>query len=114
MISIAVVQSFFLAAAQVALKLAVSSIGSWGFSWRLLFSTLTNVWFILMGGCFAVAGLLWLYMLKCFPFSIAYPMTSLAYVFGTVAAMFLWGEEVSLMRWVGIGLIVLGVVFVSR
>jgi multidrug transporter EmrE-like cation transporter len=48
------------------------------------------------------------------PVSIAYPMLSLGYVINAIAAYYLFGEDVSYMRWLGIGFIVLGVWLVAR
>jgi len=48
------------------------------------------------------------------PVSVAYPMLSLGYVINAVAAHYLFGESVSVMRWFGIGFIILGVWLVAR
>lgn len=45
--------------------------------------------------------------------SFLWPLTSLSFVFATFAAMIFLGESVSWLRWVGVGLIVLGAAFIS-
>jgi multidrug transporter EmrE-like cation transporter len=44
----------------------------------------------------------------------AYPLLSVGYVVNAVAAHFLFGEVVSVSRWLGIGFIVIGVTLVAR
>lgn len=46
-----------------------------------------NFYMIGSGVCFAATAFCWLYMLKRYPFSMVYPMLSLAYVMGMLAAM---------------------------
>ena len=56
----------------------------------------------------------WIAGLSRVPVSVAYPMLSLGYVVNAVAAQYLFGEAVSMQRWLGIGFIVLGVWLVAR
>jgi multidrug transporter EmrE-like cation transporter len=44
----------------------------------------------------------------------AYPLLSVGYVVNAVAAHFLFGEAVTVSRWLGIGFIVIGVTLVAR
>jgi multidrug transporter EmrE-like cation transporter len=48
------------------------------------------------------------------PVSVAYPMLSLGYVINAVAAQYIFGEAVTVTRWLGIGFIILGVWLVAR
>lgn len=45
--------------------------------------------------------------------SFLWPLTALSFVFATFAAMIFLGESVSLLRWIGVILIVLGAAFIS-
>lgn len=45
--------------------------------------------------------------------SFLWPLTGLSFVFATFAAMIFLGETVSLVRWVGVVLIVIGAAFIS-
>jgi drug/metabolite transporter (DMT)-like permease len=45
--------------------------------------------------------------------SFLWPLTALSFVFATLAAMMFLGERVSIIRWVGVALIVLGAAFIS-
>lgn len=64
--------------------------------------------------CYAVSVVVWILGLSRVPVSVAYPMLSLGYVVNAVAAQFLFGEAVTVQRWIGIGFIVLGVFVVAR
>ena len=55
---------------------------------------MTNWQFAASGLLFALASLLWMYIVKVFPFSSAYPMISLSYVLGMLAAILIFHEEV--------------------
>ena len=64
-----------------------------------------------------VAGMrrvLWMYILKHWAFSQAYPLSSLAYVFGMIAAMFVFHEHIAWTQWVGILLIMGGCYLVAN
>lgn len=63
---------------------------------------------------FGVATLLWFDVLSKAPLSLAYPLMSLSYVFGLLAAKYYFGESVSPMRWTGVFLICLGVALVAK
>ena len=56
----------------------------------------------------------WILGLSRVPVSIAYPMLSVGYVVNAVAAHYLFGETVTLARWLGIGFIIVGVWLVAR
>lgn len=44
----------------------------------------------------------------------AYPMISLSYVMGMLAAVLIFHEHVPVTRWIGLGLIIIGVVLVVQ
>ena len=48
------------------------------------------------------------------PVSIAFPMLSMAYVVNAIAAKYLLGEDFSVTKLVGMGVIILGVIIISR
>ncbi len=64
--------------------------------------------------CYVVRVVVWIMGLSRVPVSIAYPMLSLGYIVNAVAAHYLFGESVTLSRWLGIGFIVAGVWLVAR
>jgi multidrug transporter EmrE-like cation transporter len=70
----------------------------------------------ILGGlaCYGISVVVWIVGLSKIPVSIAYPMLSVGYVVNAVAAHYLFGETLSAMRMVGIGIIILGVFVVAR
>ena len=70
--------------------------------------------FVLGVACYMVSLVVWIMGLSRVPVSIAYPMLSLGYIVNAIAAQYLFGEAVTVSRWLGIGFIVLGVWLVAR
>ena len=70
----------------------------------------------ILGGlaCYAISVVVWIMALSRVDVSIAYPMLSIGYVINALLAMWLFGEIVSPLRWLGIGVIIVGVVLVAR
>jgi len=107
-------QCFLLASGLVCFKFAVLKIGKFQWSWAYFFDLLTNWWLLASGICLISATILWAFILKHFEFSVAYPLTAFTYVFGMLAAVFIFHEVVPLTRWIGVGLIILGVFFIAK
>lgn len=113
-IPLALVQSLLLSLGQVLLKFALNKMDK--FEWTLLFwgKLFTNWWFLACGICYGLATILWLYILKKFPFSMAYPMISLSYVFGMFAAILFFHEQITITRWMGVLLIMGGCFLIAK
>lgn len=114
LIIFALLQSIFLCAGQVFMKLALRAVEKVSFSWSFVLSQLTNWWWLACGASFTIAAILWMYILKNWSFSQAYPLSSLAYVFGMIAAMLVFKETIAWTQWVGILLIMAGCWFVAN
>ncbi|MDR3047798.1 MAG: EamA family transporter [Bacteroidales bacterium] len=113
-ISLAAIQCLFLSSGQVFLKLAMARMEKFSFTWSYFGHLLTNWWLLATGASMTVATVLWLYILKHFDFSIAYPITALGYVFGMLFAFFIFHETIPLTRWLGMFLIMAGVVLIAK
>ena len=114
LLALSLLQCVLLSGAQVFLKMAMNQMGTPSWSLRFVAQNLTN-WPLLGSGlCFGSAALLWLYILKNFPLSQAYPLTSLSYVIGVAAAIVCFHEQVPPIRWVGVALIVVGCVLIAK
>lgn len=111
---LAVIQSILLTAGQVWLKIALGRMLPFAWSWPFWRSVLLNWQFLLCGISFAAASGLWMYIIKNYPFSMAYPMVSLSYVFGMIAAILVFHENVDLLKWTGVLLIMTGCFLISR
>ncbi|NLX03396.1 MAG: hypothetical protein GXY40_12855 [Syntrophomonadaceae bacterium] len=58
---------------------------------------------------YGLATLIWMFILSRANLSTVYPMQSLAYVFGLLAGIMLFGEKVTAAGWIGVLLIISGV-----
>jgi multidrug transporter EmrE-like cation transporter len=64
--------------------------------------------------CFGISSIFWLVVLSRIDLSLAYPLVSIGYVVVALISYFLFKENVSLIRWIGIIVICIGVLLVSR
>ena len=63
---------------------------------------------------YLLATVLWMYLLGEYDYSYIYPMISLVYVFGFAYSKFVFREEINLYRWIGVAMIIAGVIVVNR
>jgi multidrug transporter EmrE-like cation transporter len=106
------------AGAQLLLKAGTNVLGvisltrdNW---WDMLWRMGTQGYFVAGVVCYMVSLLVWIMGLSRVPVSVAYPMLSLGYVINAIAAYYLFGESVTITRWLGIGFIILGVWLVAK
>ena len=112
-IPLTILQCLFLTGGQVLLKFALMRMAPFGWNRAFWSSVLLNWQFAACGLCFLIASLLWMYIVKTFPFSVAYPMVSMSFVIGMIAAVVFFHEQVSWTKWVGVLLIVAGCLFIA-
>ena len=79
-----------------------------------LIPMLTNPLVFLGLAAFGISAIFWLVVLSRLDLSLVYPMVSIGYVVVAVVSMMYLGESVSLIRWLGIAIICVGVVLISR
>lgn len=113
LLSLSIIQSLALSAGQMTLKIALERMPPFGWTARFWGDLLTNWWFLLAGILFGGGSVLWMYILKHFPLSQAYPMVSLSYIFAMVMAIVFLHESISLNRWLGVALIMTGCIVVA-
>lgn len=65
-------------------------------------------------GLFVLSAVSWLLVLSRVPLSVAYPFVGLTYVLTTLFARFVLKESVPSIRWLGVALILAGIVLVGR
>jgi multidrug transporter EmrE-like cation transporter len=63
---------------------------------------------------YGISALLWMIVLKKVDLSYAYPMVSLGYVLIFIASYYLFGEAINLTRVMGLVVIVIGIIILSR
>jgi len=87
---------------------------SWDHLWILFRFILTDGYLLTGLGFYGVSFVLWLFVLTKLDLSLVYPMTSLNFVLVALFSWLLLGEQLDLGRILGIGLIVVGVVFLFK
>ncbi len=106
------------AAAQILMKAGTNAVGHFEFSAGNILPIglkLATEWHIVTAlFCYALSVIIWILALSRVPVSIAFPMLSMAYIVTAVAAWYMLGEAFSLTKVVGIGVIILGVIIISR
>jgi multidrug transporter EmrE-like cation transporter len=106
------------AAAQLFLKAGMTQIGHFEFN----FSNIIPISLKIIMNVPIVAGLfsyvlsvgVWLLVLSRVQVSYAYPMLSIGYIVNAIAAYYLFGESLSIMRVSGIFVIIAGVYLISQ
>ncbi|MBU0630000.1 MAG: EamA family transporter [Candidatus Margulisbacteria bacterium] len=101
---------------QLMMKKGMVVFGAFPFSQILvkLIPIFMNPWVFFGFVCFGLSSIFWLVVLSRLPLSLVYPMVSVAYVLVALASMLFFREPVSLVRWIGISVIILGVILISR
>lgn len=106
----------FSVSGEVLLKRGMNKIGE--ISWPVAGDTITNMfqtWDLYGGfGLIGVGALFWLAALSRVDLSWAYPLLASGYVLILIVSALFLNEQVSLVRWSGAGLIIVGVYLVSR
>jgi multidrug transporter EmrE-like cation transporter len=102
---------------QLLLKYGLNSLESIDFTANILlafFSAFTNFYIFVGVVLFVSSSLFWLVALARAPLSFAFPLLSLGYVVVSILSWIFLGEFLSTLRIVGLGVIVSGVVLMSR
>ena len=79
-----------------------------------LFDIILEPYVLLGASLYIIATLIWLVVLSNAEVSQVYPLIAIGYVVTAVFAKFYLGENLSILRWLGIMLIVSGAVLVVR
>ena len=113
---LAILQTFFLATGNIFLKIFTNHIPKFSWSKEFFYIVIIKNWYRiwLFGIPFTVAAYLWIYMLKHFDVSKAYPLTAMSYVFGIALAAIFLGEKISSFQWFGAILIIAGCFLVLK
>ncbi|MCI2121326.1 MAG: EamA family transporter [Bacteroidales bacterium] len=106
-----IVQTLLLAISQTSVKVAMGRTGEFCWKWSYFKNMLINWPMACAATSAIIAMIMWFYILKHWELSIAYPLQSLAYIWGMLAAALFLRETIVPTRWVGVLLIMAGVVF---
>jgi multidrug transporter EmrE-like cation transporter len=106
----------FSVSGEVLLKRGMNKIGeiTWPVSGEAI-SNMIHTWDLYGGfGLIGVGALFWLAAISRVDLSWAYPLLASGYVLILICSALFLNEQVSLVRWSGAGLIVVGVYLISR
>lgn len=96
-------------------KLAVDKASPY-IDFKHFWKCLGEYWY-LWHGCWILlvaATILWAYILRHFPFSVAYPLSCISFLFGMIAGHMFLGEQITLNRWIGMGVILIGAFILAK
>jgi multidrug transporter EmrE-like cation transporter len=105
---------------QLLLKMGMTQVGSLEFEGglgglvRVGIKVFSNLKVIGGFAAYGISSLFWIVVLSRINLSLAYPMLALNFVLVPLTAWLLLGEQVPALRWLGIGIVVAGVVVISR
>ncbi len=109
----AIIQSALLAVAQYFMKVGMDRVVDYSMSWAF-FRSFLNWQLGLSLLLYIIAMVIYMFMLKSYSLSLVYPLTSISYIFTILLAMFLLGETVPVIRWMGVLFVMLGVGMIAR
>lgn len=104
---------------QISMKIGMEKIGpisQLGRLWQkdFLLHIFTTPQVILGLSLYAVSAVLWLAALSTLNVSFAYPLLSLAYVVVAIISYFLLKEPLTMLRWIGIIMTVIGAFLITK
>lgn len=106
------------AAAQLLLKAGTNAVGAIRFDADGLLAAVPRIAAEphILGGlaCYVVSVGVWILALSRTEVSVAYPMLSIGYIVNALAAWYLFAEALTPARLAGIGVIIVGVILVTR
>jgi drug/metabolite transporter (DMT)-like permease len=71
--------------------------------------------YVWIGAAFVICSFLtWLYVLKHLPLSVAFPASQVIHVLIPLSSWLVLDERISVLRWCGIALVLIGLVIVAR
>jgi len=99
---------------QTAWKMGLEKIELHGSIIAKLFQIVFSPLILLGFALYIIATVIWMYLLSKFPISYLYPLQSLAYVISLFVGLLIFKEAIPLTRWVGTGVILLGVYIIVK
>lgn len=75
---------------------------------------ITNIPVVTGAFLYGISFLIWIKVLSKVELSYAYPMVSIGYIFVMVFSYFVFKENITLMRLIGVSFIIIGVIFITK
>ena len=96
---------------QLTLKIGTRNMnhGAKAMLWRIG----TNLWVQLAIASFLTEAIFWTWTLHLLPLAVAFPMGSACFVTVALCSAWFLGEKINWQRWLGIGLILCGVILIG-
>ena len=110
-----VLNALVVTAAELFLKMGASATARLDprLSWTGL-TGLASIWTWFGMACLVLSLVSWLYILRNVPLSVAFPLSHVVHVFIPLASWFFLHEIISTTRWLGIGLLIIGLLVVAK
>ena len=113
LVLLVILQSVLVVSAQTLLKISVELFGKFSFTWAY-FKTVFTTWQFFLSGLLAILSVVvWMYVLKRYEFSVAYPMLSISYAISLLSGYFIFQESITLTRWLGVLIVMAGVILIA-
>jgi multidrug transporter EmrE-like cation transporter len=74
----------------------------------------TNLWFYGALFFYGISTLLWIYILQKTPLSLAYPFVAIGFIVVPIASHFIFYETLRPQYFIGVALIVIGIIVISQ
>lgn len=100
--------------AQVSLKIGSTSLADLGIGWGWLSAAVASPWIMIGVICYGMAFPTWMLILNRTDLSLAFPLTGVVYIAVMLISVFGLHENVEPWRWIGVGLIVTGIIMLGR
>jgi len=110
--SIAVLTAVFMSMGQLLFKLGANGLNGTSLT-RFLPGVVTSPAIIAACVLYAITTVIWVWVLKHAPLSLAYPFTALSYVITPVMSYFLFNEKLNLQFTMGSLILMLGIIICS-
>ena len=107
--------SLLLVVGQILLKLGIgvtenlNTTSSIEFVWRLIWTP----YFLASAVAIGSSGLLWIYIVRSYELSLAYPLTSMSYILMLIGSYYVFDERITLTKILGVLIIVVGIVVLT-
>ncbi len=99
---------------QIILKIGMTKNGELNLGLIPLIKAFANPYILLGLFLYGISLILWLVVLSKEQLSFVYPMVAFSYVVVTVLAKFILHEEIPMFRWIGLFLIISGIVCIAK
>ncbi len=104
----------FESAAQLALKVGGDELNTMSFGLQWLLAALSNMAVLAAVGCYVGSFLSWMLILRRSSLSLAFPLSSLVFVVVLLGSWLGLGEHISALHWLGVWVIIGGIVLLAE